>query len=146
MIENIKIQDTDWKIDTTDLSFTDATLNLFFEKVGGIIDYIGSAHANSMRYHSVCELSYKQMFIDKFKLNKENGKSDKTAELYAEGDPDCINLKQMVIIARYIKDRLYAHLQALNAAREDAHQRGHMLRKEMDKLHGDIRGVSGFEN
>jgi hypothetical protein len=146
MIENIKIQDTDWKIDTTDLSFTDATLNLFFEKVGGIIDYIGSAHANSMRYHSVCELSYKQMFIDKFKFNKENGKSDKTAELYAEGDSDCINLKQMVINARYIKDRLYAHLQALNAAREDAHQRGHMLRKEMDKLNSDIRGISNFEN
>ena len=41
MIENIKIQDTDWKIDTNDLNFTDATLNIFFEKVGGIIDYIG---------------------------------------------------------------------------------------------------------
>lgn len=145
MIENIKIQDTDWKIDTGDLSFTDASLNTFFEKVGGIIDYIGSAHANAMRYHAVCELSYKQMFIDKFKAQKDAGKSDKTAELYAEGDPDCINLKQMSINAKYIKDRLYAHLQALNSAREDAHQRGHMLRKEMDKLHGDIRAISNYE-
>ena len=138
MIENITIQDTEWKIDTDDLTFTDATLNTFFEKVGGIIDYIGSAHANAMRYHAVCELSYKQMFIDKFRSNKDQGRSDKTAELYAEGDPDCIQLKQMSINAKYIKDRLYAHLQALNASREDAHQRGHMLRKEMDKLNSDI--------
>jgi len=145
MIEKIQLGDQEWTIDSRDLNFTDATLNTFFEKVAGIIDYIGSAHANAMRYHAVCELSYKQMFIDKFKVQKDAGKSDKTAELYAEGDPDCINLKQMSINAKYIKDRLYTHLQALNSAREDAHQRGHMLRKEMDKLHGDIRAISNYE-
>jgi len=138
MVETLKIQDLEVKIDTDDLTFTDASLNTFFERVSGIIDYMGSCHANSMRYLAVCELSYKQTLIDKFRNYKDQGKSDKVAELYAEGENDCIALKQTVINAKYMKDRIYAHLQALNSAREDAHQRGHMLRKEMDKLHGDI--------
>jgi len=146
MVETIQFQDTEWKIDTGDLTFTDATLNQFFEKVGAIIDYIGAAHANAMRYHNVCELSYRHRYIEKFKHHKDAGRSDKTAELYAEGDPECIELKNLIIQAKYNKDRLYAHLQALNSSREDAHQRGHMLRKEMDKLHGDIKGIiSGID-
>lgn len=139
MVEILTIQNTEWKIDTDDLVFTDATLNNFFEKVGGIIDYIGSAHANSMRFLSVCELSYRHKYIEKFKQHKDLAKSDKTAELYAEGDPECIQIKNMIIQAKYNKDRLYAHLQALNSAREDACQRGHMLRKEMEKLNSDIK-------
>jgi hypothetical protein len=47
-------------------------------------------------------------------------------------------LKERVINAKYTKDRIYAHLNALNSAREDAHNRGHMLRKEMAKLNMDI--------
>ena len=137
MVERISFLGKEWTIDNKDLVFTDATLNQFFEKIGGIIDYVGAAHANSMRYNSACELAYKKTFIEKFKLQKDAGKSDKTAELYAEGEQECIDAKEVCITAKYYKDRLYAHLQALNAAREDGHNRGHFLRKEMDRLNID---------
>jgi hypothetical protein len=78
------------------------------------------------------------LYIQKYREQKEQGKSDRTAELFAEGEASIVNLKRFVINCRYNKDRLYSHLQALNAAREDAHNRGHMLRKEMDKLNMDI--------
>ena len=138
MIEKIALNDQVWTIDSRDLNFTDATLNIFFEKVGGIIYYVGAGHALAMKCFSIAELEYKRKFIQKFKEQKDLGKSDKTAELAAEGDDECIALKRECIQSRYCKDRIYAHLQALNASREDAHNRGHMLRKEMDKLNFQI--------
>jgi hypothetical protein len=138
MVEKLSIGNQEWTIDSRDLNFTDATLNAFFEKVSGIIDYVGSGHAFSMKHHALAELEYKSEYIQKYREQKEQGKSDKTAELFAEGEASIVNLKRFVINCRYNKDRLYSHLQALNAAREDAHNRGHMLRKEMDKLNMDI--------
>jgi hypothetical protein len=138
MVEKIHLGDQDWTIDSRDLNFTDATLNTFFEKISGIIDYVGSGHALAMKIHAISELEYKKKYIEKFKDQKDQGKSDKTAELSAEGDQQSIDLKMKTIEAKYCKDRLYAHLSALNAAREDAHNRGHMLRKEMDKLNISI--------
>lgn len=138
MVEKIGLGDKEWTIDSRDLNFTDATLNAFFEKVGAIIDYVGAGHALAMKLYSIAELEYKKKYIDKFKDLKDQGKSDKTAELSAEGDPESIDLKRQIIEAKYNKDRLYAHLSALNAAREDGHNRGHFLRKEMDKLNMDI--------
>lgn len=138
MIEKIQLGDQEWTIDSRDLSFTDSTLNTFFEKVGSIIDYVGAGHALAMKLHAIAELEYKKKYIEKFKDQKDQGKSDKTAELSAEGDQESVDLKMQAIEAKYCKDRLYAHLSALNAAREDGHNRGHFLRKEMDKLNMDI--------
>lgn len=136
--EKFDIGGQTFELDHNNLKFTDATLNKFFENISGIIDYIGVAHAESMRQHSLNEHAYKQKYIEKYKELKEAGKSDKTAELFAEGDVEVSFLKEKSINSKYLKDRIYAHLGALNSAREDAHNRGHMLRKEMDKLNMDI--------
>jgi hypothetical protein len=136
--EEFKIGDQTYVLDPDNLKFTDATLNQFFEKISGITDYIGAAHARAMRNHTLLEHAYKQKYIEKYKELKEQGKSDKTAELFSEGDIEVSVLKERVINAKYVKDRIYAHLGALNSARDDAHNRGHMLRKEMDKLNMDV--------
>ena len=128
-----------WEIDTANLKFSDATLNQFFERVSGIIDYVGAGHAKAMFWASKLDHEYKQKFISKFKHFKEEGKSDKNAELCAEGEPDVSAVKDQHLKAKYTKDLLYAHLSALNSAREDAHNRGHMLRKELEKLNMDIK-------
>lgn len=136
--EEFLLGDQTFILDPSNLKFTDATLNKFFENISGIIDYIGVAHAEAMRQYSLLEHQYKQMFIEKFREFKELGKSDKVSESYAEGTVECSTLRERVINSKYVKDRIYAHLCALNSAREDAHNRGHMLRKEMDKLNLDI--------
>jgi len=144
MVSKIQIMDEVWEIDNKNLKFSDATLNQFFERISGIIDYVGAGHAKAMFWASKLDHEHKQKFIEKFKEFKDQGKSDKNAELCAEGDGDVSAVKQEFMKAKYTKDRLYAHLSALNSAREDAHNRGHMLRKELDKLNMDIRQGSSY--
>lgn len=141
MRNKIEIMDEVWEIDTANLVFSDATINQFFERISGIIDYVGAGHAKAMYWASKLDHEHKQKFIEKFKDYKAQGKSDKTAELSAEGDPDVAVVKEKYLQAKYTKDRLYAHLNALNNAREDAHNRGHMLRKELDKLNMEIKST-----
>lgn len=122
------------EINSEDLRFSDATLNTFFEKISSITDYVGAALAEANRQYSLSEHRYKQEYIRKFREFKEAGKSDKTSELYADAEADVVLFKEASINARYLRDRLLAHLNALNNARDDAHNRGHMLRKELEKL------------
>lgn len=132
--KTVKVGNQEVILDSGDLKFTDATLNVFLEKIGGRIDYIGQNLANAQRICSMVEQKYDFAFITAFKALKEEGKSDKTSELLAKADPEVQRLKMVLIESKYNKDLIYNHLQALNSAREDAHNRGHMLRKEMDKL------------
>jgi uncharacterized coiled-coil DUF342 family protein len=62
--------------------------------------------------------------------------SDATAKVHSENDQLHQQLIDKSIEIKYVRDQLQYHLNALNAAREDAHNRGHMLRKEIDKLGG----------
>lgn len=142
MVSKVKIGDETWELNSDSLMFSDGTLNQFFERVSGTIDYVGAGLAKANLWHSLLDHQCKQKFIEKFKIFKEEGKSDKNAELSAEGEQEVSDLRKKVIEARYVKDLLYSHLQALNSAREDAHNRGHMLRKEMDKLNMDIVNFS----
>lgn len=142
MANKLQINDEVWEIDRNNLRFSDATLNQFFERISGVIDYVGAGLAKANQWHSMLEHEWKQKYIGKFKEYKADGKSDKTAELSAEGDIEVAEVKKKSIDARYVKDLLYSHLQALNSAREDAHNRGHMLRKEMAKLNMDIMQTS----
>lgn len=130
-------------IDPADLLFDDRTLNQFFERVSGRIDYIGRCHADAQCITLKKEQEYKQLFLAKFKfyrIGTDGGTklAEKTAEMLAKADVDVQKAESVWINARHNKDLLHAHLQALNAARGDASQRGHFIRKEMDKLHRDI--------
>ena len=142
MLNKVKIGDEVWELNTDSLMFSDGTFNQFFEKVSGTIDYVGAGLAKANLWHSLLDHQAKQKFIEKFKEYKDSGKSDKTAELSAEGEQEVSDLRKRVIEAKYVKDLLHSHLNALNSAREDAHNRGHMLRKEMDKLNMDITSFS----
>jgi len=142
MQSKVKIGDELWELNTDSLAFSDGTLNQFFERVSGTIDYVGAGLAKANLWHSLLDHQCKQKYIEKFKEYKEAGKSDKTAELSAEGDTEVSELRKKVIEARYAKDLIHSHLNALNCSREDAHNRGHMLRKEMDKLNMDITSFS----
>jgi hypothetical protein len=125
-------------MDPQDLRFTDRTLNEFFERVSGRIDYIGRALADAEALYLMREQEVESLFADKFRYWKEEGKSDKTAEMYAKGEQMLKDAKVASKAARHNKTLLYNHLQALHAAREQANNRGHFMRKEMEKINTGI--------
>jgi hypothetical protein len=137
-MRQIKIGEEVVNLDPNDLKFTDRTLNDFFERIGGRIDYIGRAHADAQALHRLREQAEQALFFAKFKYWKVEGKSDKVSELFAKADEEVQAARTETIATQHRKDLLYQHLQALNTCRQDAHQRGHFLRAEMKHLNMDI--------
>jgi hypothetical protein len=125
-------------LDLADLRFTDATLNEFFERIAGRIDYVGRAVATATKFHALLVQEGERCYLKKFKEFKEQKASDKTAELFAKADPEYQELQIKAIDAKYLQNQLYHHLSALNSALSNAQNRGHMMRKEMEIGSGPV--------
>lgn len=134
----IKLGEESIVMDPADLKFNDRTLNEFFERVSGRIDYIGRGLADAQALHLMRDKEAESVYLARFRYWKEEGKSDKVAENFAKADDDVQRAKTVAISARHTKDLLYNHLQALHAAREQANNRGHFMRKEMEKINTGV--------
>lgn len=137
-------------LDPANLKFTDPTLNQFFELVSGFCDYYGQKLADANRSVSRAEQLFERLYIQKFKefregVGGEGGKSEKTSELYAKAEAEVVKAKSAVHETVYVRDSVLNHLKALNAARDDAHNRGHFLRKELEKMNLTVYETSSQE-
>lgn len=127
-------------LDPTFLKFNDRTLNDFFEKIGGRIDYIGQVLTACQVLHrnrvADMEEAYNKAYLH---WRSEGSKrTEKWIDILAKEDADykLASKKERAAFAR--KNKALQHLNALNAAREDAHNRGHFLRAEMKHLNMDV--------
>ena len=84
------------------------------------------------------EYEYDILFSSSYERSKEEGCTDKLAEANAKKDTNTCEAKKEIIGAKHKVTLLKQHLKAWDKAHENAMSRGHMVRKEMDKLHTDI--------
>jgi hypothetical protein len=132
-------------IDPENLRFDDATLSHYIQSEGSYYDNFGYYLALAERNLQNKESQYEKMYCDRFVEAKELGSSDKLAEAKAKADQDVVALKDEVFDARYAVNRLKNHLKAWDKNHDNAQSLGHMLRKQMDKLGGDIHGFHGYQ-
>ena len=130
-------------IDAENLRFDDATLSIYIQKEGSYYDNYGYYLSLAERNLQNKESQYEKMYCDRFIESKESGSSDKLAEAKAKANPDIISLKEDIFNARYAVNSLKNHLKSWDKNHDNAQSLGHMLRKQMDRLNGDIYGTHG---
>lgn len=127
-------------IDPENLRFDEDSLTTYIQRESGFYDNFGAFLALAERNLQNKEVSYERLFSERFVEAKESGSSDKLAEAKAKADPDVSTTKETIVEARYVVNRLKNHLKAWDKNHDNAQSMGHMLRKQMDKLNGDIMG------
>jgi hypothetical protein len=131
-------------LDPEFLRFEDATLSKYIQTEGGYYDnfghYLSLAERNLQNKESACE----KLFCERFIEAKEAGSSDKLAEAKAKADVDVVFIKNEIIQAKYVVNRLKIHLKAWDKNHDNAQSLGHMLRKQMDKLNTDVIYSTGY--
>lgn len=132
-------------VDPENLRFDEQSLTNYIQKEGGFYDNFGAYLALSERNLQNKEVAYEKLFCERFVEAKENGASDKLAEAKAKSDTLVIEFKQAITDAKYMVNRLKNHLKAWDKNHDNAQSLGYMLRKQMDKLNGDIYGVHGHQ-
>lgn len=136
----VKLGNEDIELDSNKLRFNETNVNEFMERLAIWYDYYGQklAEAESVLAQLEDELDVAYAFA--FEQAKADGGTEKLADAKAKQNPLVISSKQAIVVARLKVTQLKQHLRAWDKAHENLQSRGHMLRKEMDKLHLDISG------
>ncbi len=130
----IKIGNQDVVLDPSLMVFTEANLSNFQEKSAIYIEYFGQCLADAdaeERYH---DMRLEAVYAQKFVTFKEEGGSDKLCEAKVQADPDYLKVRDNAWVARHKVRLLQNYLKAWDKAHENAQNRSHTLRKEMDKF------------
>lgn len=134
----IKIGNQEVVLDNSRLAFNEVSLNAFMENLALWYDYFSQKLAESEAILAYKEYEYDVLFSAAYERSKEGGCTDKLAEANAKKDPNVCEAKKDTIGAKHKVTLLKQHLKAWDKAHENAMSRGHMVRKEMDKLNTDI--------
>ena len=128
------------EIDPENLRFNETTLNQYIQTEAGYYDNFGAFLSLAEKNLQNIELRHEKILAERFVEAKEAGGSDKLAEAKAKCDTIVVDLKEKVNEAKYAVNRLKQHLRAWDKNHDNAQSLGHMQRKIMDKLNGDIMG------
>jgi len=134
----IKIGGQEVVLDNSRLSFNETSLNAFMENLALWYDYFSQKLAEAEAILAYKEYEYDVLFSAAYERSKEGGCTDKLAEANAKKDSNVCEAKKEIIGAKHKVTLLKQHLKAWDKAHENAMSRGHMVRKEMDKLNTDI--------
>ena len=132
------------EIDPENLRFNEASLSQYIQTEAGYYDNFGAYLCLAEKNLQNLELRHEKLFAERFVEAKEDGGSDKLAEAKAKADADVVSLKEKSNDAKYAVNRLKQHLRAWDKNHDNAQSMGHMQRKMIDKLHGDIMGGRGY--
>lgn len=134
----IKLGGQEIVLDNSRLSFNEVSLNNFMENLALWYDYFSQKLAEAEAILAYKEYEYDVLFSAAYERSKEGGCTDKLAEANAKKDQNVCEARKEIIGAKHKVTLLKQHLKAWDKAHENAMSRGHMVRKEMDKLHTDI--------
>lgn len=144
--ETLQFSGVSVEIDPENLRFNEATLNQYIQTEAGYYDNFGAYLSLAEKNLQNVELHHEKLLAERFVEAKDNGGSDKLAEAKAKCDPLVVELKEKVNEAKYVVNRLKQHLRAWDKNHDNAQSLGHMQRKIMDKLHGEIMGKQYMGN
>lgn len=132
-------------VDAEKLRFDEDSLNTYIQTEAGYYDNFGAFLALAERNLQNKENMHEKLFSERFVEAKDDGDSDKKAEAKAKADSVVALVKDQIVEAKYIVNRLKNHLKAWDKNHDNAMSLGHMLRKQMDKYSNDsIMGNPGY--
>lgn len=134
----IKLGGQDIVLDNSRLAFNEISLNNFMENLALWYDYFSQKLAEAEAILAYKEYEYDILFSAAYEKSKEGGCTDKLAEANAKKEANVCEAKREIIGAKHKVTLLKQHLKSWDKAHENAMSRGHMIRKEMDKLNTDI--------
>lgn len=137
--EIVNVNGEEVHISKEDLKFDETTLTQYFIAEGGFYNYLGGRLRVAEAMLAREEITFEELWGEKFRGYKDEGGSDKYAEARTNADSEITAAKLKVVDAKLVVGMIQSHMRAFDKNHENAQSLGHFLRKEMEKLNSDIR-------
>lgn len=126
------------KLDPKNMEFADNNINEYMQMEYGWIDYFGKQLELAQKARLMAEIEAEEVFSKKYVEAKDSGGTEQYAKAKANSDPEVVAAKKNVVEKKEIEGFIKAHLRAWDKNHDNVQNRGHSLRKELDKLNKDI--------
>jgi hypothetical protein len=134
----VLVNNKEIKLDPKNMEFTDGNISEFMQKEYGWVDYFGKQLELAQKARLLAEIDAEEVYSRKYVEAKDNGGTEQYAKAKATADPEVVMAKKNVVEKKEIEGYIKAHLKAWDKNHENVQNRGHSLRKELDKLNKDI--------
>ena len=134
----VVIRGTNVVLDPNNMHFSDSSLSEYMDKEYGWIDYFGKQLEFACKDLLDADIAYEAEYSRQYILSKDAGNTENYAKANALADQTVVTARQLVAHRKEIVGLLKAHLKAWDKNHDNAQNRGHTLRKEMEKLHREV--------
>jgi hypothetical protein len=137
-IIRVVVQGREIVLDPSNMKYNENNLPEYMGKEYGWVDYLGKQLEHAQKEALNAEVDADAAYSLKFMESKDAGNSDNYAKAYASAHVDVVAARKHVNDRKEVVGHIKAHLKAWDKNHENAQNRGHTLRKELDKLNRDI--------
>jgi len=145
-IVKIIVNNKELILDPENMKFNEFTLSDYMDKEYAWIDFFGKQLEYATKELSLAELAYETKYNEVYITYKDAGGSDAYSKAKSQCDNECVRFYEIVIDRKAAVGFLKHYLKAWDKNHDNAQNRGHTLRKELDKLNKDIYKDSGLCN
>lgn len=126
-------------LDPANMRFSEANLSEYMTKEYGWLCYFGHQLELAQKELSLAEIDAETEQSMKFMESKDAGNTDTYAKSFSIAHADVVIARKKVADCKETVGLLKAHLKAWDKSHDNVQNRGHTLRKELDRLNRDIR-------
>lgn len=137
-VTTVLVNNKEIKLDPKNMEFSDGNISEFMQKEYGWIDYFGKQLELAQKARLMAEIEAEELYSKKYVETKDSGGTENYAKAKASADPEVVAAKKNVVEKKEIEGYIKAHLRAWDKNHDNVQNRGHSLRKELDKLNKDI--------
>ncbi len=132
----VRVLDQDIVLDPLNMKYNENSLGEYMNKEFGWYDFLGKQLEFAQKEVLIADIEADALYSKKFIESKDAGNSDNYAKAFALANDEVVAAKKKLAERKETVGHLKAHLRAWDKNHENVQNRGHTLRKEMDKLHG----------
>ncbi len=134
----VRVRGKDVHLDPDNMKFNEITLSDYMDREYGWIDYFGKQLEFANNEAKDAEIAYESAYAKKYLEAKGMDWTENRAKQFALADPVVNQSRKDAAAQKEIVGLIKAHLGAWDKNHANAQNRGHTLRKELDKLHRDV--------
>ena len=133
-------------LNPANMRYNENNLGEYMNEEYGWIDYLGKQLEHAQKEVMDAEIDADALYSKKFIECKDSGNSDNYAKAYALANDEVVAAKKKVVERKEVVGHIKAHLRAWDRNHDNSQNRGHTLRKELDKLNREIYPSTNEEN
>jgi hypothetical protein len=136
-VVRVKVLGRDVILDPANMKYDESSLARYMSEEYAWVDYFGKQFEYAQKEMLYAEIEAEAVYSKKFIESKDLGYSDNYAKAYALANQEYIEAKKKHIERKEVVGLIKSYLKAFDKNHENAQNRGHTIRKEMDKFNRD---------